>query len=163
MKTIYLIGFMGCGKTTIGESLSESTGKTLVDIDEYIVEKYQSSIPDIFANKGEETFRAYESEALQTETHGGIISTGGGIVQREENREFLKNNGIVVYLSLPFHTIVERLKKDSNRPLWDTNNENQMEKLYKSRLWMYETCADITINVDQKSVEEITEEITTLL
>lgn len=162
MDTIYLIGFMGSGKTTIGKKLSQHMELELVDLDEYIEDKNKQTIKNIFAIEGEDAFRSYETQAL-FEAENGIIATGGGIIEKDVNRQFLQNEGTVIYLAVSFETIVERLKADENRPLWNANDEGKMEQLFNRRLALYEACADITVNVDKKSEAEITEEIVRLI
>ena len=94
---IYLVGFMGCGKTTVGGQLAIYEGKKFIDIDALIVKEAHLSIPRIFKNYGEAYFRTLESQTLQktTQEHAAIIATGGGIVQQEANRVFLKEQRVI--------------------------------------------------------------------
>lgn|SRR5690625_4524821 len=157
MKTLYLIGFMGSGKTTIGKMLAKQLQKSFIDTDQYI-EKHYGSIPDIFNNQGEKTFRLYENNALKKTTHYEIVATGGGIVENEANYQTMKNNGVIIYLYASFSNIHERLKDDQSRPLWGKGLKEN-EKLYKKRMPKYEAFSDFKIVTDHKTCEEVVEEI----
>lgn len=159
MTTIYLIGFMGCGKSTIGKALNRLTKRTYIDTDEYIQDKHQREIKEIFATEGEDVFRTYESEALKELTTYDIISTGGGIVERKENINVMRKNGMIVYLKTSFHDIIERLQHDDTRPLWNPEQVDDMRKLFNRRIDMYEYAADIIINTSDKTVAEIAKKI----
>lgn len=159
MKTIYLIGFMGCGKSTIGSHLSEQTNETYIDTDTYIEDLYEKEISEIFQESGEEVFRTYEIEALKNVSTYSIVSTGGGIVKKPENLNTMKTNGITIYLQTSFNEIIERLENDDSRPLWDSNLTDNMNVLYERRILLYEAHADYIIDTGNKTVEEITKEI----
>lgn len=161
MKTIYLIGFMGSGKSTIGSRLSTLLNKAYIDTDIYIENKYKQQITKIFHEKGEDVFRAYESDALN-ELPNGIVSTGGGIVERSININIMKASGIIVYLHTSFNEITNRLKHDQTRPLWKTNLASK-KALFERRTELYENCADIVINTDNKLVNDIVNEIKLLI
>ncbi|MBP3887066.1 MAG: shikimate kinase [Cellulosilyticum sp.] len=159
---ICLIGFMGSGKTTIGRSLSERLNLRWIDLDQYIEKKSNQSISDIFEKYGEAYFRRLEQGALnelliQDEL---VISTGGGIITTPDNRVVLKNE-ISIYLEYPFETLYERIAGDSNRPL-ATSYESLKER-FTSRLDLYEQSSQVRINCQEKSVNEITQEILTCL
>ncbi len=157
MQKIYLIGFMGSGKSTIGKALARKLGKSYVDTDTFIEEKY-GSIPEIFKNEGEETFRLYEIEALKATTTYDVISTGGGIVEKEENIQTMKKHGMIIYLHTSFKEISERLELDENRPLWNQDHEEK-QKLFERRIPLYKKCSDHIVSTDHKSIEEVVEEI----
>lgn len=159
---ICLIGFMGSGKTIIGRSLSERLNLRWVDLDQYIEKKSNQSISDIFEKYGEAYFRRLEQEVLnelliQDEL---VISTGGGIITTPDNRVALKNE-ISIYLEYPFETLYERIAGDSNRPL-ATSYESLKER-FTSRLDLYEQSSQVRINCQEKSINEITQEILTCL
>ncbi|MBP1950362.1 shikimate kinase [Virgibacillus litoralis] len=163
MKTLYLIGFMGSGKSTIGEMLSSLLHVPHIDTDNMVEEVYEQTIAEIFQNNGEGTFRMYESEVLKnTPVQNHIISTGGGIVERDENVLFMKENGVVVYLETSFDEIAERLEYDQTRPLWSKNVQEKKD-LFIRRQKLYEKNTDILVHTDNKSAIEITEEIKALL
>ena len=99
-KNIILIGMPGCGKTSIGKALAAKTGRNFADSDNLITDTSGRSIPDIFNNDGEDAFRKLETDALKTlcKQSGLVIATGGGVVMRPENKNIIRQNGIVVYL-----------------------------------------------------------------
>ncbi|ADU29945.1 shikimate kinase [Evansella cellulosilytica] len=145
MKNIYLIGFMGAGKTTIGQLLAKEAGAPFIDLDELISEKSQLSIPDIFEQFGEDGFRRRETEALKScHRNGTIIATGGGIVERRENIEIMKNSGTIVFLDVPFEKIYERIQDDPNRPITKFGRDALKER-YTKRLPLYKE-ANIVIS-----------------
>jgi shikimate kinase len=162
MRAIYLTGFMGSGKTTIGRALSEKLGIPVIDTDEMIEKKAGKTIPAIFADEGEECFRKYEQEILkQLPTNDVIITTGGGMVISKENRSWMKKHGNVIFLSCSLDIIFQRLQSDTNRPLFSQNKE-KMKELYEKRLPYYLEAA-FTIDTSQKSVEEIVEDIVRMI
>ncbi|PEP59902.1 shikimate kinase [Bacillus pseudomycoides] len=159
MKSIYITGFMGAGKTTIGRMLSEQLHIPVVDTDQKIEEKQRKEIRDIFAKEGENVFRQYESEMLRSLlTSNVIITTGGGIVERAENRQWMKENGTVVYLYCDPYVIAERLREDTTRPLFQKENIEAFVEKFENRRAYYEE-ADIYIDTTNKSVEEIMGEL----
>jgi|SRR5690625_955003 len=158
MKTIYLIGFMGSGKSTVGIALADKLEKTYVDTDQFIVDTHQQQIADIFQEFGENTFRNYETNALKEVSTYEVVSTGGGIVEKNENLQTMQKNGLIIYLHASFKEIENRLENDQTRPLWKSDDEEKL-KLYLRRLSMYEKYADHIIHTDKKTVNEIVQEI----
>ncbi|EEL49350.1 MULTISPECIES: shikimate kinase [Bacillus cereus group] len=159
MKSIYITGYMGAGKTTIGRVLSEHLHMPVVDTDQKIEEKQGKTIRDIFTREGENTFRQYESEVMRSlPTSNVIITTGGGIVERAENRQWMKENGTVVYLYCDPYVIAERLSGDTTRPLFQKDNIEAFVAKFEGRRAFYEE-AMIQVDTTNKSVQEITEEI----
>ena len=117
---IILIGFMGCGKTSVGIRLSYRMKRTMVDTDKWIEKKQKMTITDIFDTYGEDTFRRMETECLKEliqAADGQIISVGGGLPVREENHRLLRKLGRVIYLKVTPETVYLRLKDDTSRPL----------------------------------------------
>ena len=167
MKHIVLMGFMGCGKSSIGTLLSQKMQIELLDTDTQIEQLENISIPQLFEKYGETYFREKETEVLkllQQENRQKIISLGGGTPLREENRRYIKELGIVIYLNVSADTVYERLKGDTSRPLLQGENpKEKIEKLLKERAYIYESTADITICVDHKTKEEIVAEIMEVL
>lgn len=163
MSKIILIGFMGSGKTTIGNELSEKSKFALVDTDKYIEQQQQTTISEIFASKGEEEFRLMETKALKELLEASedmIISTGGGLVIKQENRELLKNAGTTVYLKASADTIYDRVKDDTKRPLLQCEDPKlKIISLMEQRKDYYTDAANIVVDTDKKSVEEIACEI----
>ena len=160
---IILIGFMGCGKSTVGIRLSYRLRRSLTDTDKLIEKEQKCSISEIFAKRGEAHFRELETECLRTllERNGSeIISVGGGLPVKEENRKLLKKLGVVFYLRATADTIYERVKHDTTRPL--LQDKNPMEKirtLMAERSAIYEMAADVIIDVDGKDFDTILNEI----
>lgn len=165
---IILIGFMGCGKTSVGIKLSYRLKQTFLDMDKQIERKQGRSISDIFASDGELSFRHMETECIKeliadAGNSKQIFSTGGGTPVKEENRELLKKLGMVVYLKVSPDVVYERLKGDTTRPLLQTDNPKaRIEELLGARKEAYESAADVIVEVDNKSLEEIVEEIAAL-
>jgi len=168
-NNIILIGFMGCGKTSVGIKLSYRLKHTFLDTDKQIERKHGKSISEIFAVDGENAFRQMETDFLKellrkTGSSIQIFSTGGGTPIKEENRELLKQLGTVIYLKVSPDVVYERLKEDTTRPLLQTQNPKaRIEELLFAREDAYEAAADIIIEVDSKSLEDIVEEIATLV
>ncbi|MFZ3577888.1 shikimate kinase [Virgibacillus sp. DJP39] len=159
MNNIYLIGFMGSGKSSVGEKLSLLLGYNYVDTDQAVEEAYNKKIVDIFSDEGEQAFRTYESKMLQKVSVGeSVISTGGGLIESEQNIKEMKNAGIIIYLEASYNTIYNRLKTDLSRPLWNQNREKQ-EALYEKRIQLYRTCADEKFLTDDKTIDAIATEI----
>ncbi len=162
---IILVGYMGSGKTTVGRAMAERYNMKLIDTDEYIVESEKKSINDIFAQIGEAGFRRLETEKLRSMLgiRDSIVSTGGGIVISEENRKILKKLGRVVYLKTSPDTIFERVKNDDQRPLLKSGSEAELKKkindILSKRLELYADAADIIVETDNKSIEDILQEI----
>lgn len=163
-KNIILIGFMGSGKTSTGLKLSYRLQTPVEDTDKLIEQREGRNISEIFATEGEEYFRGLETTLLKEiseRNYVRIISVGGGTPVRQENRALLKRCGTVVYLRIRPETVYERLKGDTTRPLLQC--ENPLEKirtLLEARKDAYEECADIIIDVDGHSTEQILEELT---
>lgn len=162
MRNIFLIGFMGCGKSTIARMISKKLGVAQVEMDELIEEEQGMSITEIFEKFGEEHFRDIETDLVHRlqEKDGVVVSCGGGAVLREENRNMMKESGVIVLLTAQPETILARVKNSTNRPVLNGNmNVEYITALMERRKACYEDAADITVTTDGKSVEEICEEI----
>lgn len=163
MNTLFLTGFMGAGKTTIGRALADELSLTLFDTDELIERAMKKTINAIFEDEGELAFRNYEHKVLQNVSgQSVIVTTGGGIVTREENRQCMKKNGIIIYLHSDPETILERLREDATRPLLRENKKDKIDQLFEARLPYYLE-ADYVVNTTGKSVNTIVTEITGFL
>ncbi|WP_027407777.1 shikimate kinase [Anoxybacteroides tepidamans] len=163
MQRIYLTGFMGAGKTTIGRYLAERLHVPLLDTDEYIEERIGKPIKQIFAEEGEAAFRKYERELLrELPPDKVIITTGGGMVIQKENRDWMKQTGTVIYLHCEFSEIVKRLAGDNTRPLFSERDLHRFEALWKQRLPYYRE-ADWVVHTTDKSVGQIVDEIIALI
>ncbi len=160
---IILIGFMGAGKTTVGRTLSGETGIPLFDTDLMIEERAGMRVSQIFESLGEEEFRRLETEtvkSLAARREDWVVSTGGGLPLKEENRRLLRQAGTVVYLRVSPETVAERLKGDTSRPLLlGEDAGGRMRALLESRSPVYEAAAHFLVDVDGKSPVEICQEI----
>jgi shikimate kinase len=162
MKNIFLIGFMGAGKSTVARHLQKRLKMNLAEMDERIEKEQGMTIPEIFEKYGESRFRDLESELILTIGKEGntIVSCGGGVVVRPENIEYMKKNGQVFYLKTSPETVYNRVKDSTNRPILNGNmNVEYIAGLMEKRRALYEGAADVTITTDGKSVDEITDEI----
>lgn len=159
MGNLILIGFMGAGKTTVGKLLAKERRMQFVDTDERIVEEQGMSIPDIFEQHGELYFRDLETDLLyrmQEDTKDSVISVGGGMPVREENRKLLRSLGCVIYLSATKETILERVKSDGSRPMLNGDDlEKRVETLMKERQALYKKVAHLDIRTDGRSLHQV--------
>lgn len=163
MKTVYLCGFMGCGKSTIGKILARKFGCGFFDMDDYIVEREGMEIPQIFAEKGEKYFRETETEAIrELAEKSGVIACGGGAMLKKENAEIASSVGTVVYIDVPFEVCYSRISGDKNRPLVMNNTKEQLEDIYKNRVPVYDKNSSVTVSGDG-SAEEIAARIAAAL
>ena len=160
MDGIFLIGYRGSGKTTVARLLAEKLGWQHIDADEYLERKYQRTIRQIFAEEGEAGFREKEAVVLAelSSLQAHVISTGGGIVLRPENRELLKT-GFVIWLKAPASVLFERIQKDATtaerRPALTTGGLAEIEQLLAVREPLYEQCAHMAIDCTELSPEEV--------
>ena len=160
---IILCGMMGAGKTTVGLRLALSLDRRWVDTDSLIEDEY-GDISTIFQSYGEEYFRGLETKVVEelVQEDGLVISTGGGLVLREENVSLLKQNGKIVWLRGKVDTLTKRLSEDKTRPLLKTDRgclQEKLTKMLENRAPIYERIADFTVDIDGKKPEEIAMEI----
>ena len=156
---IYLIGMMGSGKSTLGKTLSEKIQKSFIDLDSEIEKAAGKSISEIFDIDGEEQFRKMETKQLKQYSES-IVACGGGIVLKDENREFINENGIAILLLATMGELTQRLSTSNNRPLLaDDNMEEALTKLWMERQIDYLETANFTIETDGKNPEQLTQEI----
>lgn len=123
------MGYMGCGKSTIGKKIAKILGLSFIDLDEYIENKYRISISDIFSTKGEAYFRTIESETLKEVSiiNNAVISLGGGTPCFNDNIAFIKKSGVSVYIKLPVRVLFDRLKQaKQSRPLIVNKTDNEL-------------------------------------
>lgn len=159
MKAVYLCGFMGCGKSTVGRILAEKLGTAFTDMDEYIVKAEGMTIPEIFSQKGEPYFRDRETEAVKAlGEQGGVIACGGGAMLREINGSEAAKKGTVVYIDVPFDTCYGRISGDTNRPIVMNNTKESLEELYNNRKPLYTAHSGVCVN-GSLSPMEIADEI----
>ena len=163
MKRIVLMGFMGAGKSTVGKKLAESCGCSFVDTDEWIEKEQNRKISDIFEKDGEKAFRDMETDLLkrlQDSEEEFILSIGGGMPVREENRALLRNLGTVVYLRTSKEEIIRRVSGDVNRPLLQGGAlEEKVTALMNAREHIYQETAHREVLTDGKNPTELVDEI----
>ena len=161
-KKVFLVGFMGTGKTAVANSLANNYGLKKIDLDAYIEKKEHMSIADIFALQSEQGFRDKETKYLRQVLKGNyqVISLGGGIILRNENIELIKERGVIVLLTAKPETIGERLRNDTSRSWVGENFDlDYIRDLLKNREEAYLQIADVVIPTDDKNVDEICKEI----
>ena len=172
-NTIYLTGFMGSGKSTVGPILANTLGWDFYDLDKVIEEKTKRKIREIFEQKGESYFRKLETDTLKeiSESKDIIISLGGGTIANKENLEILKKTGKIIYLKVSLNTVYHRLKYKKDRPaLIKSNSESlskeemtdRIKKLMDSRTEYYEQ-ADYTIDMDANSLGKTIDKIVKII
>lgn len=166
MNNIYFIGLMGAGKTTIGRLLAKQMGREFYDSDHEIERKTGVKIPLIFELEGESGFRKRETTAIDelSQLDNVIVATGGGAVLLQENRDYLKNTGKVIYLRAKVNDLYQRTRNDKSRPLLQGANPKQkLEQLYIARDPIYAALADYIVDTGAQSANEITSRIEQLL
>jgi shikimate kinase len=157
LPNLVLIGFMGCGKSSVGRRLSGLTGHRFVDTDELIVQSEGRSISEIFSESGEEYFRNVEQRSLEdlVGVCGIILSTGGGLVLRPANRETLRKIGIVAWLDASPDVLFERATRSAKRPLLQTEDPRKIfDDLLSVRRELYNSAADFRIDSTRLSHDE---------
>ena len=163
-SNIVLIGFMGTGKSTVGKILAEKLSKDFIEMDDIISQKANKSIPEIFSQDGEITFRELEMQVAKelSEKKNKIISAGGGLVLNKLNIDYLKKKSILVLLRANPKEIFKRISKDGKekRPLLDNIDPvKEIKSLLDFRLNYYNSAAEITISTDNKDPSQIASEI----
>ncbi|HEY0590228.1 MAG TPA: shikimate kinase [Thermoanaerobaculia bacterium] len=161
---IYMIGFMGAGKTTVGRELAERLGVPFFDLDGLVESAEGLPIKEIFAERGEPYFRKRERDLLRTTkwVERGVIATGGGTFTFEENIQFIKAEGLSIFLSAPFQLLRGRIgEKAAERPMF--RDDRATHELYQQRLKFYRL-ADLVLELrEEESVRELVERIVLLL
>tara|TARA_Y100000746_G_scaffold154914_1_gene132927 strand:+ start:421 stop:924 length:504 start_codon:yes stop_codon:yes gene_type:complete len=159
---IFIVGPMGSGKSTVGKIISDELFLNFFDTDDEIESRTGASIDWIFDLEGEEGFRKRESSILEemVKQNSIVLSTGGGIIISDSNREMLSSRGTVFYLSTPISVQLERTSKDKDRPLLKNGDpEEILTRLQKERKNLYESVSDHVIDTENKSSQEVASEI----
>ncbi|MEP3349194.1 MAG: shikimate kinase [Marinomonas sp.] len=161
---IILVGPMGAGKTTIGRLISQSMGKEFYDLDKVIEDNAGADIPWIFEKEGEDGFRKRETQALtsivQSDTSDSVVATGGGIVMREENRDILRDDALVVYLYASVAQQLYRTSKSTHRPLLQTGDPRAtLRKLFEVRDPLYREVATLVIETDSRHPKSVANKV----
>ena len=162
MNNLFLIGFMGAGKSSVSAGLGRILGREVVEMDERIAAQEGMSIPELFAQKGEPYFRACETALLKSFSQGAprIVSCGGGVPLREENVAAMRESGTVVLLTASPEVILERVKDSEERPLLQGHKDvPYIAALMEQRRPRYEAAADITVDTSQMNIEEVCRQV----
>ena len=161
-ESIFLVGPMGAGKSTVGRMLAERLQYEFVDSDHVIEERTGASIPMIFDIEGESGFRDREESVVDdlTQRPQTVLATGGGVVERSENRKHLRSRGFVVYLKSPVESLIQRTKHDRNRPLLQQANPAKVlrDLMTKREPWYIEM-ADLVVETQQVPVHRVVKQI----
>lgn len=161
-ESIFLVGPMGAGKSTVGRLIADKLHYQFVDSDHEIEQRTGATIPMIFDIEGEAGFREREESIIDelTQRTEVVLATGGGVVEREKNRQHLRTRGFVVYLKSPVEALIQRTKHDRNRPLLQTENPGKVlaELMEKREPWYLEM-ADLVIETQQVSVHRVVKKI----
>ncbi|QHW34350.1 shikimate kinase [Paenibacillus rhizovicinus] len=161
LQHVVLIGFMGTGKSTVGKQLARRLGCSTCDVDAEIVKREGEEIASIFSSRGENAFRAAETEALEAVLSTRdtlVVATGGGAVLAPANRELMMKNGFVVALTADPEQLIARVSQDPDRPLLEGNVRERVYKLLEDRKHAYDF-AHLTIDTTTLAVEEVVERI----
>lgn len=162
LSNLFLIGPMGVGKTTIGKRLAKVLGLDFIDSDHEVEERTGVQIPVIFDIEGETGFRKRETEVLSdlTSLTGIVLATGGGVVLDQENRENLKQNGFVIYLTADVDHILNRISRDTKRPLLQNDDpRGTLISIMEEREPLYNEVADLKIDTTRINIKEIIDKI----
>ncbi len=161
MDNIVLIGFMGSGKSTVGKILADRLELDFVDTDRMIEERTGRSIQQIFSDEGEDRFRDLEKRVVASicAVANTVVSAGGGVILRRENRSLLKKE-TVVYLRLTEEELLDRTARLSGRPLLrGRDRKARVRDLLSQRSHLYEQTADVIIDVEKMSASQVADEI----
>ena len=163
---IFIVGPMGSGKSTVGKIISDELFLTFYDTDEEIENRTGASIDWIFDLEGEEGFRKRETKILDelAQLNSIVLSTGGGIILSDENRDTLSSRGTVFYLATPISVQLERTSKDKDRPLLKNGDpEAILKELHETREKLYESVADYVVDTESLTSQEVAAEIIKLV
>jgi len=161
-NNLFLIGFSGSGKSSVGKKLAKNLSYNFLDTDRIIEKTTSLSIDETISTKGEKEFRSIETQVLSKIdfSQNNVISTGGGLPTKKENINIMKKNGSIIWLKASIDSIYDRLKNSKEiRPLIGNHIEKEnIESLYNSRQSVY-NIADVSIDTDNKNLDEITKEL----
>ena len=161
-SNIFLVGFMGSGKSTVGQQLAAGLGKEFFDCDRVLEERTGVDIPYIFDLEGETGFRRREAAVLRelAAKRGIVLSTGGGVVGDPDNRRALATNGFVIYLHAPAELLHQRTSRDRNRPmLYADDPRTRIDELLTARDPLYREVADLVVETGRRGSRRVVQEI----
>ena len=161
-ENLFLVGFMGSGKSTVGQQLANELGKEFVDCDRVLEDRTGVNIPYIFDIEGEEGFRRREAAVLRelAARRGIVLATGGGVVGCSENRSVLAANGFVVYLHAPADLLFQRTARDRNRPMLHAADPRaRIDELLAVREPLYRAVADLVVETGRRGSRRVVQEI----
>ncbi len=144
--SVYLCGFMGCGKSHIGRMTAKLLGMKFIDLDRYIVNAQGLTIPEIFDKFGEPHFRVLEAKYIRELAEGCVVATGGGALINDETAKYARENGVSVYINTAFELCYRRISGDKNRPLVVKNTKEQLRELYETRAVIYKRNSTFMVN-----------------
>lgn len=152
--TIFLCGFMGCGKSTVGKLTAKKLGCAFYDTDDLIVEDQNMSIPDIFAQKGEPYFRQVEARIVKSVCgKSAVVACGGGAMLNPDSAKAAADAGAVVFLDVPFDTCYERICGDPNRPIAASSSREELEKRFNDRRDIYIRHSSVQLDCTGSPIE----------
>jgi len=166
MSHVFLIGFMGAGKTTVARLVSEALGRPCIDLDDVVAQRAGRSVREIFEEQGEASFREIESAQLEalSDAPPSVVACGGGIVVRDANRSALKRMGFVVYLKVSAGETLARVGGDGTRPLLaGPGGAIAATRLLDARESLYAATADITVDTVGRSPQNVAEIVVTAI
>lgn len=165
-RSIFLVGPMGAGKSTLGRHLAQVLGRPFYDSDKVIEERTGADIPWIFDMEGEEGFRRREQDVIDelTQLPGIVLATGGGVVTRVENRTHLHDRGLVIYLYTPVDVQLARTRNDRNRPLLQQDDPRSvLQTLFAQRDPLYREIAHAVIPTGSGNMKKVTDQVLSCL
>ncbi len=148
MNHVFLCGFMGCGKTTVGRAAARLAGVSFIDLDKVIAAQAGKTIPEIFAEDGEACFRELEASLLAEEAASArpsIVATGGGALVSPSNAALCRKHGSVVFLDVPFEVCYSRIHRDPNRPVAAARSREELLELFEQRREHYLAGSSLTL------------------
>lgn len=165
MSHVYLVGFMGAGKSTVGRLIAGSLDVPFVDLDEWIEARAGRPVAELFSSEGEAGFRAREhDELVRMESEPpSVVACGGGVILRDENRAFLKRTGTVVYIKVTAAEALARIGDSNTRPLLAGEGGTMATTLLQARETLYRAVADIAVDTVGKTPDRVAEEILSAL
>lgn len=154
-KSVYLCGFMGCGKSYAAKKAEAALGIVGIDLDDYITETERMSIPEIFEKHGAGYFRECEFNALKKLT--GLIALGGGVLTNEKCVQYARENAKVIFIDTCFDVCYERVRGDPNRPVAFGKSKDELYAVYLSRIDVYKRSADFILTDENEIIKKIKE------